>query len=159
MDYMFSSGFLGTRAPFFMDLVTLIVTLLPFLVAVAIGFARNYNYNLHSRVQIIIFIFSLVVLSYFEYGVRISGGFGGYIKDSGVSYNYAFLVLILHIIISTITLGFWISTIIQAVNDKKHKLLFGLHSASHKKAGLRTFFGIILTSISGLWVYLLLFVF
>ncbi len=159
MEYMFASGFFGTRAPFFMDLVTLIVILLPFLVAIAIQFARNYNYNLHSKVQIIIFIFSVIVLGYFEYGVRLGGGFEGYIKDSGANYTYALVILITHIIISTITLGFWVNTIVQAINDKKHKLLFGLHSASHKKAGIRTFFGIVLTSLSGLWVYLLLFVY
>ena len=59
MDYMFSSGFLGTRAPFFMDVVMIIVALLPFLVAVAIGFARKYRYELHSITQTIIFIFSI----------------------------------------------------------------------------------------------------
>lgn len=159
MEYMFSSGFLGTRAPFFMDFVTLIVTLLPFLVAVAIGFAKRYKYDLHSITQTIIFIFSVIVLGYFEYGVRLGGGFESYLKGSSVDYNYAFTVLIVHIIIATITLGFWVSTILQARYDKLHKLLVGVHSASHKRAGLRTFTGIVLTSFSGLWVYLLLFVY
>ena len=45
LGYMFESGFFGTRAPFFMDIVTLIVALLPFLVAVAISFARNKYYK------------------------------------------------------------------------------------------------------------------
>lgn len=36
MNYMFEAGFLGTRAPFFMDMVTLIVAGLPLLVAAAI---------------------------------------------------------------------------------------------------------------------------
>ena len=159
MEYMFTNGFLGTKAPFFMDLVTLIVVLLPFLVVIAIQFARNYHYNLHAQVQITIFIFAVIVLGYFEYGVRLGGGFEAYIRNSGVNHTYALYVLIAHIIISTVTIGLWISTIIQAINDKKQNLLVGVHSSLHKRAGMRTFFGIVLTSFSGLWVYLLLFVY
>jgi len=159
MDYMFSSGFLGTRAPFIMDVVMIIWALLPFLVAVAIGFARKYRYELHSTTQTIISIFSIMVLGYFEYGVRLGGGFDNYLKSSGVPYDYALTVLITHIVIATVTLGFWVNTIIQARSDRTHKLLVGVHSASHKEAGLRTFIGIVLTSFSGVWVYLLLFLY
>ena len=159
MEYMFSHGFLGTRAPFFMDFVTLIVTLLPFLVAIAIKFAKLKYYTAHSLVQISIFIFSILVLGYFEYGIRISGGFSTYIKDSGVEYNYALWVLIVHIIISVLTIGIWLSTLVNAHRDRLHKALPGLHSKSHKMAGIRTFIGIVLTSLSGVWVYLLLFVY
>ena len=159
MDYMFAEGFLGTRAPFFMDFVTLIVVLLPFLVATAIAFAKAGLYRVHSALQIIIFIVSVIVLGYFEYGVRLGGGFAAYMQESGVEHTYAFLVLIVHIIISVITLGFWISTLLNARRDRKYRALPGVHSASHKRAGIRTFIGIVLTSVTGLWVYLLLFVF
>ncbi len=159
MEYMFAEGFLGTRAPFFMDFVTLIVTLLPLLVALAILLAKKYQYTMHALIQTIIFIVSLVVFGYFEYGVRLGGGFEAYFKESGVGHNYAIVVLAVHILIATVTLGFWISTIIGARRDRGYKLLPGVHSSAHKKAGIRTFIGITLTSFSGLWVYLLLFVF
>ncbi|MDQ7067856.1 MAG: hypothetical protein Q9M40_07695 [Sulfurimonas sp.] len=41
MNYMFESGFLGTKAPFFMDFVTLLVALLPVLVYGAILLAKK----------------------------------------------------------------------------------------------------------------------
>ncbi|PCI09174.1 MAG: hypothetical protein COB73_05970 [Flavobacteriaceae bacterium] len=63
IKYMFEVGFFGTRAPFFMDLVTLIVALLPLLVAGAIAFARNKHYKVHAYVQITIFTFSVIVVS------------------------------------------------------------------------------------------------
>ena len=63
---MFQPGFLGTKAPFFMDFVTLIVAFLPLLVGIAISFARSRKYKLHSTVQILIFIISVLVVSYFE---------------------------------------------------------------------------------------------
>ncbi|WP_310441991.1 DUF420 domain-containing protein [Sulfurimonas sp.] len=149
--YMFGAGFFGTRAPFFMDLVTLIVSLLPFLVAIAISFARNKHYKVHAYLQIFIFAFSVIVLTYFEYGVRVSGGFNTFMQGSGVSHDYAFVVLIFHIIVSVIALIVWGLTIFRA---KKQ-----LQSGTHRKAGLVTFAGVILTSLTGIWVYFLMFVY
>ncbi|MFA5233038.1 MAG: DUF420 domain-containing protein [Sulfurimonas sp.] len=149
--YMFNAGFFGTRAPFFMDLVTLIVSLLPFLVAIAISFARNKHYKTHSYIQIAVFAFSVIVLSYFEYGVRVSGGFSTFMQGSGVSHDYAFIVLVFHIIISVIALIVWGSAIFRA----KKLLQLG----SHRKMGLVTFGGVVLTSVTGIWVYFLMFVY
>lgn len=160
MNYMFEAGFLGTRAPFFMDFVTLIVALLPLLVGIAISFARKQKYELHSIVQILIFVTSVLVVSYFEYGVRLGGGYEAFVQNTHVSHDYLFIVLMIHIVISVITLGVWASTIFNARKESKRGgILPGPHSLSHKKAGLRTFVGIVLTSLTGIWVYLLLFVF
>ena len=151
LEYMFHTGFLGTRAPFFMDIVTLIVSLLPFLVVAAISLARRKNYKAHAFVQIGIFAFSVIVLSYFEYGVRVAGGFSTFMQESSVSHNYAFIVLIFHITISTISLIIWGVTIFMA---KKQ-----LQLNKHKKAGFLTFGGVVATSLTGIWVYLLMFVY
>lgn len=151
LGYMFEAGFFGTRAPFFMDLVTLIVALLPFLVTVAISFARNKSYRVHSYLQIIIFAFSVIVLSYFEYGVRVGGGFAAFMQDSGVSYDYAFGVLVIHIIIAVITIVLWAIAIFGA----KKLLQLG----AHRKMGLFTFSGVVLTFVTGIWVYFLMFVY
>jgi len=151
MEYMFSEGFLGTRAPIFMDLVTLIVAVLPLLVFGAISLARAKKYKLHSYAQIFIFAFSVIVLVYFETGVRVGGGFNYFMDGSSVSHGYAFGVLILHIIIAIVTLIIWFSAIIRA---KKF-----ITSGKHKQVGIATFIGIVLTSLSGIWVYLLLFVY
>ena len=151
LDYMFGQGFFGTRGPFFMDLVTLIVALLPLLVAGAISLARNKHYKAHSYVQISIFAFSVIVLSYFEYGVRLSGGFNTFMEESSVSHDYAFIVLILHIFVSLVTLIIWAITIFRA---KKM-----LQLKKHRKAGLVTFTGVVLTSLTGIWVYFLMFVY
>ena len=160
MNYMFEAGFLGTRAPFFMDFVTLIVALLPLLVGIAISFARKQKYELHGIVQTLIFIISVIVVGYFEYGVRLGGGYEAFVQNTHVSHNYLFVVLMVHIFISVITLGVWASTIFHARRDSKRGgILPGSHSLSHKKAGMRTFIGIVLTSLTGIWVYLLLFVF
>jgi len=157
MDYMFQAGFLGTRAPFFMDFVMIIVALLPLLVAVAISFAKKKNYKLHAQIQTSIFVVAVIVVGYFEYGVRVGGGYEGFVKGSSVSHNYAFYVLIFHIIVSVIGFVIWAYTLMTARKDSKNKALPGLYSPAHKKAGRRAFLWIVFTAITGIWVYILLF--
>jgi len=151
MNYMFESGFLGTRAPFFMDFVTIIVALLPLLVAGAIGLAMAKKYKFHAFAQIFIFVFSVIVLVYFESGVRIGGGFNAFMDGSSVSHNYALFVLIFHIIIAVLTLIIWFTTLIRV----KKFLALGLH----KMLGRISFIGIVLTSVTGIWVYFILFIY
>jgi len=151
LEFMFHDGFFGTRAPLFMDIVTLIVSVLPFLVAGAIALARRKNYKAHAYTQVLIFAFSVIVLLYFEFGVRMAGGFDAFMKESSVHYTYALVVLILHIGIAIITLLIWTKTIFRAKVQLQNK--------THKKAGLYTFIGVIFTSLTGIWVYLLMFVF
>lgn len=159
MDYMFEAGFLGTRAPFFMDMVTLIVAILPLLIAVAIFFAKMEKYTLHALVQIVIFVVSVIVVGYFEYGVRLGGGYNTFVEGTNVSHVYALWVLIVHIVIASVTLLVWTAMFWLAYNDRKRYILPGMNSSFHKKMGMWTFVGIVLTSLTGIWVYLLLFVY
>ena len=159
MEYMFTQGFLGTRAPFFMDFVTLIVALLPLLVYSAILLAKKRLYKLHGLAQNFIFIVSVVVVGYFEYGVRIGGGFDAFMEGSGVSHTYASLVLGIHIFIAIVTLVYWSITLMKANYQFIKKMIPGEKSYTHKRLAMKTFLAIGLTSFSGIWVYLLLFVY
>ena len=151
MEYMFKQGFFGTRAPLFMDEVTLIVALLPILLYAAIKLAQKKHYKAHMLVQIFLYVTSIAVVLYFEAGVRAAGGFNAYEENSSVEHGYLFAVLVLHIAIALSTLIFWTFTVFSA--KKEIKL------GRHKRDGLITFAGVTLTSLSGIWVYLLLFVY
>lgn len=159
MNYMFEAGFLGTRAPLFMDVVTLIVALLPFLMWGVVMFAKAKKYKLHGTLQVALFWISLIVVLYFEYGVRSVGGFSAFMEGSHTPHNYAKWVLIVHIAIATVTLGIWINTLLRAKRDRRTNALPGMYSRDHKRSGMRTFLGVVLTSVTGLWVYYLLFVY
>lgn len=159
MDILFSSGFFGTRAPLFMDIVSLIVFLLPFLILGAITLAKKRNYGAHEMVQKFLFVISVIVVGFFEYGVRMEGGYKNLMEGTSVSHDYLLYVLIFHIIIAVVTLIYWILTLHYARRYKKQSTLPGLYSASHKKDGIRTFIGIVLTMLTGGWVYALLFVY
>jgi len=148
---MFEIGFLGTRAPLFMDIVTIIVALLPLLITINIMFARAKKYKLHAFAQRLVFAVTIVVLVYFEVGVRLGGGFKAFMDGSGVSHDYAFFVLLFHIAIATITIILWFIAIFRV---KKF-----LKTGVHKLFGRIVFVGIVLTSLTGIWVYLILFVY
>lgn len=159
MDFLFQSGFLGTRAPLFMDIVSVIVALLPFLIFGAIGLAKRENYKAHESVQKLLFWVTVIVVAFFEFGVRMEGGYKNLMEGSSVGHNYFIYVLIFHILISVVTLILWVMTLYYAQRYKKQSTLPGLYSSAHKKAGQRTFIGIILTMLTGAWVYTLLFVY
>jgi len=159
MEYIFQPGFLGTRAPFFMDVVSVIVAALPFLIYGAIMLAKKKNYRAHESVQSLLFVVSVIVVGFFEYGVRMEGGYKTLMEGTSVSHDYLLYVLIFHIIISVITLILWVKTLYSAKRYKKQTTLPGLNAGIHKKEGQRTFVGIILTMLTGAWVYALLFVF
>ncbi|MCO4844605.1 MAG: DUF420 domain-containing protein [Sulfurovum sp.] len=159
MDFLFTSGFLGTRAPLFMDIVSVIVAVLPFLIYGAISLAKKGNYSAHESVQKLLFWLSVTVVGFFEFGVRMEGGYKNLMEGSSVSHDYLLYVLIFHIIISVITLILWVMTLYTAKRYKKQSTLPGLYSEAHKKYGQRTFIGITLTMLTGAWVYALLFVF
>ncbi len=132
-----------------MDITTLIVSLLPLLIAFAINFARKKEYKLHKLVQVYIYIFSLIVVLFFEISVRVAGGFKGYLELSLVNKNYFTYVLIGHIILSVLMLIIWSYTLFKAKTDR----------SKHSRNGYISFILIFLTSFSGIWVYLLLFVY
>jgi len=157
MNYMFQAGFLGTRAPFFMDFVTVIVAILPFIVYGSIIFAKQKNYKMHILSQNIIFVTAVIVLGYFEYGVRVGGGFDAFIEASNISHLYAGVVLVVHIIISIVMLFYWIRTVVNANINRSKGFLPGTHSKPHKLLAMKTFIGIMLSSFTGVWVYTLLF--
>ncbi len=159
MDYMFAEGFLGTRAPYFMDFVTLIVAVLPIIVYMSILFAKKKLYKIHALTQNIIFVFSVIVVGYFEYGVRVGGGFDAFMRESEVSATYATIILAVHILIAFFTLVYWSVTVAKANYQFSKGLIPGRKSNEHKLLAIKTFLGIVFTSFSGIWVYLLLFVY
>ncbi|MDF1882330.1 DUF420 domain-containing protein [Sulfurimonas sp. SAG-AH-194-C21] len=159
MDYMFEAGFLGTKAPFFMDFVTLLVAVLPILVYGAIILARKKMYKTHMVVQNIIFVVALVVVAYFEVGVRVGGGFDAFMEGSGVPYTYALIVLLVHILIAVVMLFYWGLTVVNGNINFRKRSLPGIASRGHKVMALKAFVAIIFTSFSGIWVYLLLFIY
>lgn len=159
MDYMFQSGFLGTRAPLFMDMVTIIVALLPVLLALAIYPAIKGYYKTHKIAQVALYVVSVIVVGYFEYGVRIGGGFDKFIKGSSLAHSFVYYFLLMHIAIAVITLVVWTKALYNALSASTKSILPGSASISHKKEAKLASLFILATGVTGLMVYFMLFVF
>lgn len=151
----FEPGFLGTRAAFYMDIVTIYFAILPFLLGLSIRQAVIGNIVLHYRSQIAILGLTVVMVLLFEVGVRIEGGFVEYVKMSPVSYDFLLLFLAVHIFIALMAVGGWVYLIIAS----HRTYLQGGKEAmgKHRKIGKWIFAALTLTSAMGCSIYLFLF--
>lgn len=152
---MFEVGFLGTNAPLYMDMITVYFALLPFLMGLAIFMAIKKRYKLHYIMQLSIYIVSIVFVTIFEIGIRMSGGFNAFIEGSITDYDGMTAFLIVHIVIAIVSVALWSKLIYSATkeylrNDKKWV-------TSHKKLGKIIYVGMSITSVMGVSIYYFLF--
>lgn len=153
---IFSTGFLGTSAPFYLDLATVYFAILPFLLAFSIYFAVKKEYKKHFISQSIILGTTLTIIVIFEIGIRISGGFLEYSKYSNVSFDFMLVFLTIHILIAIAAVGGWLFLFVSSYKDYKNNLLDG---KKHKKIGKTIFIALTISSIMGICIYTFLFVF
>jgi putative membrane protein len=154
---MFSDGFLGTSAPFYMDLVTIYFALLPFLLFIAIRKAVKGDYVTHYKMQLATFVVTLLVVVIFEIGVRISGGFMAFMQNSAANYTAMVIFLIVHVLVAIVSVVIWSALLYGAT--KRYKVEKKEIQTSHKKVGQFVFLGLSLTSIMGVLIYYFLFVY
>jgi len=154
---MFETGFLGTKAPMYMDIITVYFSILPLLMIVAIVMAVKKKFALHYKMQLSIFVVTLIVVAIFEVGVRVSGGFSAFMQESNASYTPMLLFLVVHVIIAIISVVLYTALIYSSTQQyifKKEKL-----SVNHKKMGKLVFAGMSITSLMGLFIYYALFIY
>jgi putative membrane protein len=152
---MFEAGFLGTRALWFMDVVTLWFAVLPFLMGGAIYLAMRKRERAHKRAQTILFAVTLAMVVLFEVGVRFTGGFVAYAEKSGVAFSSLAVLLAVHILIAVAAVAGWAWLLIDAL------LSYGRSqavAATHRRNGLLVFAGMTVTSLMGVTIYGLLFI-
>ena len=154
---MFSTGFLGTSAPFYLDLITLYFAVLPALMFYSISYAIRKQYDKHLVSQLFLFALTLIVVVIFEVGVRISGGFMEFMKTAHISFDFMVAFLIIHVIIALASVVLWSALLYSAI--KSYKLQQIGISGSHKKVGYFVFFGMTITSFMGVMIYYFLFMY
>ena len=149
----FVSIIIGSKAPLFMDITTLIVILLPFLLASSVHFAYTKNYKVHKQTQIILFIVTILVLVFFEYGVRADGGIKKYMEYTDISDSFIFGFLAFHITIAVGTVLIYLS-----IKAEKNGDLPGKFSTMHRHLAKATTIAIYLTAVTGFGLYYILFI-
>ena len=154
---MFELGFLGTKALMYMDVITLYFGVLPFLMASAIYMAIKKRYKIHYKMQLSIYVLTLIIVTIFEIGVRISGGFSAFMEQSNANYSYMLTFLVIHVLVAILSVVLYSILIYSSSQQyifKKEPL-----ALNHKKMGQVVFFGMTLTSIMGILIYYFLFMY
>lgn len=154
---MFELGFLGTKAPLYMDIVTLYFALLPLLLALAIAQAVKGRIVWHLRMQLATLLTTLFFVLFFEVGVRFDGGFSRYAAHSSIPFDLLLSYLVVHIIIAVITISGWIYLVIASLKAYKQEGVQAPFFKMHKRMGKQIFFALLLTSAMGVGFYLMLF--
>ena len=154
---LFEPGFFGTRAVLYMDIVTLYFALLPFLVFYSIRFAVHGEYAKHYKSQLAILLLSTVMVLVFEVGVRISGGFTEFVKESSYSHEFMVGFLAFHILIALATVVGWVTLIYRSLKLYKGGGREAVASMGHRRVSRWVFTGIVATSLTGCMIYGFLF--
>jgi putative membrane protein len=146
-----------TTPPLYMDGITLYFIMLPFLMAAAIAMAKKGKIELHYKMQLAIFIVTLIVIVIFEIGVRLSGGFSAFMQTSNANLSYMTLFLIVHILIALVSVVLYFLVVYSAyrvIKLKKKPLI-----KKHKFFGSLVFLGMSITSFMGTTIYYYLFIY
>jgi len=152
---MFENGFLRTSAPFYMDLSTLYFALMPILMATAVILAVKKLFKAHAYSQMGLFILTIVVVLYFEIGVRLDGGYFAYIEKTSLFKDKMAIYMVIHIFIALISTLLWGYHTIRSFKEfVKTKSVY----TNYKVVGSLIFVGMTITSVMGVGVYWLLFV-
>lgn len=152
---MFKNGFFGTDAPFYMDFSTIYFALLSLLMVAAVFLALKRLFKAHAYAQIVLFVLTMVVVFYFEIGVRLNGGYFAYIEKRSLPRDYMSIYMALHIFIAVVTILLWWYHIVRSFREYRlKKSVYG----NHKIVGRVVFAGVSITSYMGVLLYWLLFV-
>jgi len=150
-------GFWGTNAPLHMDMMVSFFAILPLLSGISILFATRESLKLHQFTQFLLFYLMIIALGFFSYIAYETKSFELFFHRSLMDHTLLLIALITHAIITISTLLFWLFALTYALSDKKRRALPGFYSQSHAKAGKRVFTGILLTSLSSVGIYWMLF--
>jgi len=146
VEYLLDIGFLGTPAPYFMDVILVYLLSLPIFMTFSILLVGYKKYSLHRFTQILLFLLTLLGLLIFNYIIYIVGE------------KELFYLLIIVILFSTLVMTMWLSVLLFAIADRRRRALPGLYSYSHKKSGKRVFLVMLLMVFINAYLYWMVYV-
>ncbi len=159
LDIVSQSGFLGTRATFLIDTIISFLVMLPIIIMISIFIAKRDYIKLHQFIQFSLLLTTIGALALFFYNVNYIYGFENTIQQSSIDRKEFFTLFTIHVIIVIIAILIWSLTIFYAFNDNKRRALPGVYSKTHKRAGRKALFSIILMVFTSLIIYWVLYIF
>jgi hypothetical protein len=156
---MFNIGFISEKAPLFMDIVSLYFFILPLILIYIHIFLLKKEYFLYLKIQIGLFISTMIIISIFEICIILESGFSNFLNTDSITYLYFIYLLIFHIIVAILAIIGWIIMLIKNYDlyqKYNNKILYNFKYINFYRILLTL---LILTSYSGNIMYIILFFF
>lgn len=145
-------GFLGTDAPFMMDVVVVsLIAVVPVLV-LSIVKAKQGKMNQHRKLQWILTITLGAAVVLFELEMRLVGGIANIMPPERYTMPFRWY-LWFHIALAVTTLVLWVVTLKGAKLNYEKSAMKGSYGPRHRKFGYTCALSLVLTSVTGLGVY------
>jgi putative membrane protein len=152
-------GFLGTRASLMLDVVFLAMFLVvPVLLFSVYQVKYLRRYQLHKQLQIVLGSVLLIAVTAFEVDMRFFTDWKALATPSpyfDIAKPWTCPVgfsLIVHLSFAIPTLLLWIVVIVQALRHFPSPPMPGAHSAWHRRWGMVSTVGMVLTAVTG-WIF------
>ncbi|QKF81641.1 DUF420 domain-containing protein [Halarcobacter ebronensis] len=156
--FFLKEGFLGAKAPLFLDLVTIYFAILPILFGISILFAVKKMYKIHFISQSTLLATTVIFVIFFEIYIRMIGGFTELTKDeTGLYFYFLISILSIHIIIAFLTVLCWFYLYITTYRIYKQEGIKAIEIKRHRKIGKLVFDGLITSCYMGVMIYILIF--
>lgn len=147
-------GFLGTNAPFMMDLVMVALLVINPALFWSIKQAKLGRYELHKKVQITLATVLLISVVLFELEIRLANGIVNIIGEEKFTTTFQ-SVLYVHIFFSVTTTILWAVVTIKAIKLYTPQGFPDHYVKTHKTMGFLGALDLVLTTITGYAVYYL----
>lgn len=154
---MIPNGFLGTRADVIIDTVVVMFALWPFIIFGIIRLASKGRYQAHRNLQVIIFLLAFLLVLALEIDLRFSDLLVEIRQTSMYSSTLAKTIFGIHLFIALFTFISWLTLLVRSAKRFENKLP-GSFSGQHRLWGVIVLTGLILTSVTGIAMYTVVFV-
>lgn len=155
MHITFPPSIFGARCDLLMDIVVFsMLIILPLLLISYKKVKVERNYNLHKRIQLIMFIILFFVVLLFEYDMKQHGGIFEMVKGSAYEGTFFLNFMIyFHTFLSITTSLIWIVLVIASLIKFGKNPKPGKFSRTHKRWGRIGMWDMALTCVTGLILY------
>jgi putative membrane protein len=155
---MIANGFLGTRADLVIDLVVVLFAVLPFALMATIRLASKRRFQTHRTLQILLFSCAFLVTLALEVDLRMTDLL--VITKQRPMYGSMLTktIFLVHVVIAVLTFLSWLTLLLRSKRRFRQNLP-GEFSRQHRLWGQIVLVGVTLTSITGITLYVVVFVF
>lgn len=147
-------GFLGFGAPFMMDVVMVALLVINPALFWSIQQAKKGRFEIHRKVQIALSAVLFIAVILFEVEIRLANGIANIIGEERYTDQFR-MVLYIHLLFSVTTTILWAVLTYKGIKLYTPQGFPEDYAPHHKKWGMIGALDLVMTTLTGYWVYYL----